>query len=486
MENILLDRQGHIVITDFGLSKDLGEEDFGRTCSYCGTIEYMAPEVQKAGPSRGQKCYTYSVDWWSCAVLWYELIRGKGPFTPQSRATTMTPEEVNRMVTDNVLNLEVEYPPQYFSEVTKSLLQPMMNRNPEQRLGANGVQEIKYHAFFEGIDWEDVAQKRLVPPHVPPMENETDVSNFSPEFTQNVPVLADGEGEDPFGDNHFPGYSYIPLQTIYHQIRLDTDEQECAFYRDYKILPPPEESNFTRGSEGNCFPCVKRTNQSERLVKVYNGRSHELVMREVAILSEVKGRNIVKFYDHYHYKNYDFIVMEKLQGGELLKTLKKYKTLKEKHVINIYHQILDGLKLLESKNVCHLDIKPENLVFAYEPRHRSNGQFNIPTLKIVDFGSAQLYTGGSFIKQAQLSAVTLPYCAPEVLLPGKREVCNRTDLWSLGVILFMMLSGKSPFYRGNTLEQETIANIVTCNLSMDTSVWQTISHPAKMVVQRSA
>lgn len=133
-ENILLDSQGHVHLTDFGLARDFGSHADGTTATYCGTVEYMAPEMIQGHD------YTISVDWWSMGVLLYDMMTGSPPWTHKNEKTLCD------MITTAKLTL-----PSYLSPEAQSLLMGLLQRDPEKRFTAK---DITGHPWFEGMDWE--------------------------------------------------------------------------------------------------------------------------------------------------------------------------------------------------------------------------------------------------------------------------------------------------------------------------------------------
>ena len=167
-ENILLDATGHIALCDFGLSKmNLAKDD--TTNTFCGTTEYLAPEVllDEAG-------YTKMVDFWSLGVLVFEMCCGWSPFFAEDTQTMYK----------NIAFGKVRFPRDALSTEGRNFVKGLLNRNPKHRLGANGdADELKNHAFFADVDWEALQQKRVVPPFKPKLKSALDTSNFDPEFT---------------------------------------------------------------------------------------------------------------------------------------------------------------------------------------------------------------------------------------------------------------------------------------------------------------
>jgi serum/glucocorticoid-regulated kinase 2 len=150
-ENILLDYQGHIALCDFGLCKlDMRDED--RTNTFCGTPEYLAPELLM-----GQG-YNKTVDWWTLGVLLYEMLTGLPPFYD---------ENTNEMYR-KILSEPLHFPgPEVVPPAAKDLLTKLLNRNPDERLGAGGSAEIKAHPFFHAIDWRKLLQRKYEPTFKP-------------------------------------------------------------------------------------------------------------------------------------------------------------------------------------------------------------------------------------------------------------------------------------------------------------------------------
>lgn len=150
-ENILLDYQGHIALCDFGLCKlDMKDED--RTNTFCGTPEYLAPELLM-----GQG-YKKTVDWWTLGVLLYEMLTGLPPFYD---------ENTNEMYR-KILSEPLHFPShEVVPPAARDLLTKLLNRNPDERLGANGSAEIKAHPFFHAIDWRKLLQRKYEPTFKP-------------------------------------------------------------------------------------------------------------------------------------------------------------------------------------------------------------------------------------------------------------------------------------------------------------------------------
>jgi serum/glucocorticoid-regulated kinase 2 len=191
-ENILLDYQGHIALCDFGLCKlDMKDED--RTNTFCGTPEYLAPELLMGHG------YNKTVDWWTLGVLLYEMLTGLPPFYDENT------NEMYRKILSEPLHFSDVVPP-----AAKDLLQRLLDRDPVKRLGANGSAEIKAHPFFHAIDWRKLLQRKYEPTFKPSVADALDTANFDPEFTSEAPQDSFVEGPvlSQTMQNQFQGFSY--------------------------------------------------------------------------------------------------------------------------------------------------------------------------------------------------------------------------------------------------------------------------------------
>lgn len=194
-ENLLLDDQGHIRLTDFGLSKDciIGNQE---TATFCGTPEYLAPEVIV-----GNK-YNKAVDWWSFGTVTYEMMCGLPPFYSKNI----------KAMYQKILSDKLRFP-KGVPAAAQEFFIGLLDRNPKTRLGSkDGAAEVKRSAFFQGIDWTLLNEKKIEPPFKPTTKGgKMDTTNVDPEFLKEqaqeslMPVsqLAGSQAE-----KSFPGFTY--------------------------------------------------------------------------------------------------------------------------------------------------------------------------------------------------------------------------------------------------------------------------------------
>lgn len=167
-ENCLLDAEGHLLLTDFGLSKVAISED-DRCNSSLGTIEYMAPEVIQGKP------YGKACDWWSLGALGFDLLTGSPPFKANNHA------KMQEKIVKQKLVL-----PYFLGPDAKDLLTRLLRKEPSKRLGYHmpkDLQTIKKHRFFRKIDWKALERRELEPPIQPVITDPALAENFSTDFT---------------------------------------------------------------------------------------------------------------------------------------------------------------------------------------------------------------------------------------------------------------------------------------------------------------
>ena len=199
-ENVLLDSKGNIRLTDFGLSKENVRGHSSGASSFCGTPEYIAPEVLK------RQGHGRAVDWWSLGALLFEMISGLPPFYSRNRETMF----------EKIMKADITFPP-FMSAEARDLLSKLLIRDPKDRLGSGerDAEELKEHPFFHDVDWVAMSSGNVSPPWAPTVSHSVDTSQFDEEFTSMLPTVSPEVREAYFGnhDSAFDGFSYVDNET---------------------------------------------------------------------------------------------------------------------------------------------------------------------------------------------------------------------------------------------------------------------------------
>ncbi|KAI3413265.1 hypothetical protein GPALN_010763 [Globodera pallida] len=179
LDNLILDRDGYVKLADFGLCKE-GMGPFDKTSTFCGTPEFLAPEVLT------ENSYTRAIDWWGLGVLIFEMLVGEPPFSGSDE------EEIF----DSIVSDEVNYP-QYLSIESIAIMRRLMRKNAEKRIGSGeeDAREIKKQRFFLHIHWDSLLSKQIRPKFVPCIASPEDVSNFDEEFTREQPRFSNAKAK---------------------------------------------------------------------------------------------------------------------------------------------------------------------------------------------------------------------------------------------------------------------------------------------------
>jgi len=205
-ENILLTADGHICMTDFGISKEGITCNNDRTATFCGTPEYLAPEILKGSQ------YGKEVDWWSLGTLMYEMLTSMPPFY----------EENVQLMYQKIVSSKVDFSELEDQPDAIDFIKCLLEKDPEKRICEPSI--LKQHKYFESIDWEKLEKKQIEPPWKPPVKTPDDTSCFDETFTRENPALS--VSEDPlresqqmiFEDFSFIGDSFLDTEFDYNRL----------------------------------------------------------------------------------------------------------------------------------------------------------------------------------------------------------------------------------------------------------------------------
>lgn len=296
-----------------------------------------------------------------------------------------------------------------------------------------------------------------------------------------------------------PQYNYHPSKDYKFEKMLG----EGAFSKVFRAFKPHQRGVNSRPNsgvsnknkenivDGDNPPLVQLEISSERVavkeVQLKHLSKHQVqnMEMEVQILSQLDHPDVVKMHAVYRVPNQMFIVLEYLRGGELLKAICQRKRYTEDDARAILRPILEGVRYLHSRDVIHRDIKPENLILS----DKSLGS----QIKIVDFGFAclvdrsgegtsrffrrpSLSRTGSNEKKATYLCGTPGYLAPEVI--EYKQYGTACDMWSVGVVVYILLSGTMPF------SIKSYKHVLTGNFEFPDDRWATVSPGAKDLIRK--
>uniref|UniRef100_A0A1B6LTY6 Protein kinase domain-containing protein n=1 Tax=Graphocephala atropunctata TaxID=36148 RepID=A0A1B6LTY6_9HEMI len=232
------------------------------------------------------------------------------------------------------------------------------------------------------------------------------------------------------------------------------------------------ESEIGRGKFGTVYRCREKSTDlalAAKFVGIARREDRRNVEREVEIMRMLQHPRIIQLYDAYESSNVMCVIQELIEGGELFdRVIGDDFILTEKSCTVFVRQICEGVAFMHSKNVLHLDLKPENILCMTRTGNR---------IKIIDFGLARQYDPS---KKLQVLFGTPEFVAPEVV--NFDAIGFGTDMWSVGVICYVLLSGLSPFM-GET-DVETMANVTIAQYDFDDEAFDDISEDAKDFIRK--
>ncbi|XP_061077565.1 death-associated protein kinase 3-like isoform X1 [Conger conger] len=200
------------------------------------------------------------------------------------------------------------------------------------------------------------------------------------------------------------------------------------------------------------------------------GVRREEIEREVSVLQQIQHPNIVTLRDVYENRTDVVLVLELVSGGELFDFLAQKESLSEEEATQFIKQILEGVHYLHSKKIAHFDLKPENIMLL-------DKSFPLPRIKLIDFGLAHKIEEGAEFKNI---FGTPEFVAPEIV--NYEPLGLEADMWSIGVITYILLSGASPFLGES--KQETLANISAMSYEFDEEFFSHTSELAKSFIRQ--
>ena len=229
-----------------------------------------------------------------------------------------------------------------------------------------------------------------------------------------------------------------------------------------------------KGGFGRVYKVRHKLSNQYRAMKIIQCKSlsdniSSTINKEINILKNLDHPNIIKVYEFFQSEKYVYIINELCTGGELFDKIVDVKFFSENVASNIMRQLLSAVAYCHENGVIHRDLKPENILIE-NSEEKDKDFFHI---KVIDFGTCEIFKKKKLTEQIGTSF----YIAPEVIKNSYNEKC---DLWSCGVILYILLCGSPPFYGKN--EKEIFKKIIEGNFTFRHKIWNKISNEAKNLV----
>lgn len=396
--------------------------------------------------------------------------------------------ETKTVTTDNNIKAIVQNNDSFVKNVDVNKL----NRDSDNDESINTIRITKPPTVSSKYDSQShISQKDLFIPNI----NKT---SFLPDktkgklitFAEDSRESSVNKGKEPASefskDKNFFKTISIKRNNMDFDIKPKIGKQSNSIEDHYKIL-----KLIGKGAFGSVFKVEHKLSGKIRAMKmidrdnIYNQDDEQKFLKEIEILTLVEHMNIIKIYEYFEDSKRFFLIMEYIYGQELYDYLCEREHLEENHVKIIFKQVMSAVTYLHNNNIIHRDMKPENILVEHldlrEIKDKYNGYYDKKNnedvdinIKVIDFGTSRY-----FKKKENMNLVigSPYYIAPEVLDGSYNEKC---DIWSCGVILFVLLSGCPPFDADT--REELAMQIKTSKVEFDSYEWNHVSQKAKDLV----
>mmetsp|Transcript_31837 Transcript_31837/g.47310 ORF Transcript_31837/g.47310 Transcript_31837/m.47310 type:complete len:718 (-) Transcript_31837:710-2863(-) len=462
-ENLLLEDpvdDTSILLADFGFAKRLPENGLK---TRCGTPAFVAPEILVG--SR----YTATVDLWSTGVILFLLIGGYPPFQDQS----------HKGLFRKIRAADYIFHETYWEKVSleaKQLISSLLVVNPRHRWTAKEC--LDKSAWLRSS--EETLSLRNLHPNLAELKKfnarrklrsaihavhwMTHATFWNPDQVSFAQQMTAWEEEVEQNGNDAASSVATPVaRTV-----ASTVKTRPVGFRDIYEL----KSKIRKGSFATVWECLHKDTQEIYAVKIIKREGlkpsdDEQVMNEVAILQSMAHENIVQLVDFYEEKDYFFLVMDYLAGGDVFDRIVERTVYTEKDARDLCIKLLRAVKFMHQHGVAHRDLKPQNLLLSSKEDDAD--------IKVADFGFARrVHTPQSLTTRCG----TPTYVAPEILKNIPHDTA--ADMWSVGVIVYVLLVGYPPFMEDN--QQELFRKIRSGSYDFPDEDWKNISKEAQELI----
>lgn len=465
-ENLLL-KSSHddasILLADFGFAKYVPDEGLK---TRCGTPAFVAPEILVG------KRYNTQADMWSVGCLIFMLIGGYPPFQDEThrglfrkiRGSNFTFHEIYwekvslhaKQVITNLLTVD----PNDRLDADESLLSPWF-QEPDENLSvrdlSSSISEMKKYNTKRTLK-STVQQVAGFVGNAFNVEKISDLMQQTDKVEEEVPtptppMAGSGGGENVAVTHPAP-----------HKLNMSLSKKK--FFADlYEV-----KGKIHRGSAGVVNECYSKIYDKKYAVKIIkrDDETDEQVLHEVAIMNQLNHDNLVGVVDYYEEDDFHYIVMELMDGGDVFDRIIDLNNYTEKDARDLAKILLGSVEYMHKSGVVHRDIKPQNILLESKDSNCA--------IKVGDFGFAKIvHTPKSLTARCG----TPSYVAPEIL---KNQPYDQScDMWSVGVVLYVMLCGYTPFMEEN--QEKMFERIKLGDWKFDSDDWSHVSKEAKALIK---
>ncbi|XP_056326338.1 myosin light chain kinase 2, skeletal/cardiac muscle isoform X2 [Danio aesculapii] len=274
------------------------------------------------------------------------------------------------------------------------------------------------------------------------------------------------EDDEDHGDHFFIDCTPPPAAPFNHRVVSAKPHQISTFYTIN------QQEVLGGGRYGQVHKCIENSSGltlAAKIIKAKSQKEKEVVKNEIQVMNQLDHANLIQLYAAYESRNDIILVLEYVDGGELFDRIidENYK-LTELDTVMFIRQICEGLRYMHKMYILHLDLKPENILCVSRVTNK---------IKIIDFGLARKYQPR---EKLRVNFGTPEFLSPEVV--NYDFVSFNTDMWSLGVITYMLLSGLSPFLGDD--DNETLNNILACQWNFEEDEFSEVSAEGKDFISK--
>jgi len=417
-ENLLMasaDDNADVKIADFGFATHISTLTQSQTVEVLGTPQYMAPEMLN------KLKYTEKVDIWSAGVICYVLLGGYLPF--------YTNDDNLEVLFSAIKTGTYHFHPERWSAVSdeaKDMIRKMLTVNPTQRWSA---EYLLQHSWFHAHD--SVLQEKDLLPSVERLRNLR--KKFKCAVTKVRALVRLGSS--------FKKKSEGELIKPDEKKEVELAEVDHTFSGSYETG-----AELGRGAFGVVYSVTSKNTNQKFAAKVVDRQKMskqdlEGLELEIGVMRGLKHKHIVQLYDSFVEPKITYLILELVTGGELFDRIVAKTTYNENDAKQLVVIFLKTLHYMHSHDVVHRDLKPENLLLATEASDTD--------VKVADFGFAVHISALKNMGRPEICG-SPTYMAPEML--KGQHYTEKVDIWSAGVIVYILLGGYPPFYAESQTE----------------------------------